>query len=130
MVVRRDIVGSQEEFKVGIGPGRPEGLAKACDRGRPRVLRRPLGSRTWQLPHLGRMVTKAVASYVDMTTGGGYLCRRALAEEVAQGGGDQGRGFLGEEVAGGQGLAADVDGVFLPDAERVVAAADETLAAP
>jgi hypothetical protein len=33
-------------------------------------------------------------------------------------------------VAGGQGLAADVDGVFLPDAERVVAAADETLAAP
>jgi len=33
-------------------------------------------------------------------------------------------------VAGGQGLAADVDGVFLPDAERLVAAADETLGAP
>jgi hypothetical protein len=33
-------------------------------------------------------------------------------------------------VAGGQGLAANVDGVFLPDAERVVAAADEALAAP
>jgi hypothetical protein len=53
-----------------------------------------------------------------------------LGEEGAQGGGDQGRGFFGEEVAGGQGLAADVDGVFLPDAERVVAAADEALAAP
>ena len=33
-------------------------------------------------------------------------------------------------MAGGKGLAADVDGVFLPDAERVVAAADEALAAP
>src|ERR1051325_11156419 len=40
--------------------------------------------------------------------GRGYLCRPALAEEVAQGGDDEGRGFLGEEVAGGQGLTADV----------------------
>jgi hypothetical protein len=54
----------------------------------------------------------------------------ALGEEGAEGGGDQGRGFFGEEVAGAQGLAVDVDGVFLPDTERVIAAADETLAAP
>src|SRR5437588_9356101 len=94
-----------------------------------------MGSRPWQRsPHVGRRATKAVASYVDMTAGGRDLCRhlrrRALAEEVAQGGGDQVRGFLREEVAGGQGSAADVDSVFLPDAERLVAAADEALGAP
>ena len=33
-------------------------------------------------------------------------------------------------MTGGQGLAANVDGVFLPDAERLVSAADETLGAP
>src|ERR1700750_3041887 len=53
-----------------------------------------------------------------------------LAEDVPQGFDHQLGCFLGEEVAGGKGLAADVDGVFLPDAERVVAAGDETLAAP
>src|SRR5436305_32561 len=54
----------------------------------------------------------------------------ALAEEVAEDGDDLTWVFFGEEVAGGQGLAADVDGVLLPDAERLVAAADETLGAP
>src|SRR4029453_7190885 len=62
--------------------------------------------------------------------GQGRAGTEVLGEEGAEGCGDQGRGFLGEEVAGGQGLAADADGGFLPDAERVVAAADEALAAP
>src|SRR5919108_3878165 len=53
-----------------------------------------------------------------------------LAEEVAEGGDDQVRRFLGDEVTGGLGLAADVDGVFLPDAERLVVAADDGLRAP
>src|SRR5580658_1692409 len=53
-----------------------------------------------------------------------------LAEEAGQGLEDQVRCFLGREVAGGQGGAADVGGVLLPHAERLVGAADEALAAP
>ena len=39
-------------------------------------------------------------------------------------------GLLGQKVAGGQGFTADVDGVLPPDAERLVAAADEGLGSP
>jgi hypothetical protein len=53
-----------------------------------------------------------------------------LVQELAEGRDHQVGGFLGQEVAGGQGLAADVDGVVLPDAERLVAAADEALGPP
>ena len=53
-----------------------------------------------------------------------------LVEEVAQGGADQVGCFLGQEVTGGQRGTADVGGVLLPDAERLVGASDEGLRAP
>src|SRR5713226_7533476 len=66
----------------------------------------------------------------DSLLGLAVLPGTRLAEEVAQGGDDQARGFFGQEVTGGQRLAAHVGGILLPDAERLVAAADETLRPP
>src|SRR5580692_5694022 len=53
-----------------------------------------------------------------------------FAKEAGQGFEDQVGCFLGQEVACGQGGAADVGGVLLPYAERLVGAADEALGAP
>src|SRR5260370_29174702 len=53
-----------------------------------------------------------------------------LAEEVAHGGTDQVGRFFAQEVTGGERFAAHLGGVLLPDAERLVAPADEALPPP
>src|SRR5690348_3195315 len=84
----------------------------------------------WSLGHASAAMTRPHPIPRYPCTRGYRAAGKGLAEEVVQGGGDQVRGFLGQEVTGGQGPAADVDGVLLPDAERLVAAADEALGSP
>jgi hypothetical protein len=75
VTARRDIVGPQEELDVGIWPGGPEGLAQASDRVGRGHFGGPWVAVHGSAPPVGRMATKAVASYVDMTPGGRDLCR-------------------------------------------------------
>jgi hypothetical protein len=85
-------------------------------------------------PRMARSLTDPLTSWDDArdTLFTDWLFGQVigLVEEVPQGFDDQIGCLFGQEVTGGQRGTADVGGVLLPDAERLVAASDEGLRPP